>query len=297
MSKINLHTHSQHSLDGNLDINDIISECLNNDISYLSVTDHDNCDTYLDLDLDRINSDITLIYGMEADAIINDVTYDILCYGFDLKKVSAWAKEQYGTIASRQMKIYIKLVEICKKLKLVLNDSIPYDSEKEFAHAAVFRMLESAQENKSFLKKYDISSTGDLYRLSTMDCDFPLYIDMNIVWPTIEVLSKVIHDNGGKLFLAHPYKYAKGINVHEMLDSCSHYIDGIEICNEPENQEQVNWLYDYAKQNDLLISAGSDFHGSKGHDDMNVDYLSEEMEKDIESWISKIPGKVKILKK
>jgi len=296
MSKINLHTHSKHSLDGNLDINRIVNECFTNGISYFSVTDHDNCDTYADLDIEKINNDGTLVYGMEADAIINNVTYDILCYGFELDKVSAWAKEQYGTIASRQMKIYSKLVEVCKSLNLILDDSIFYDSEKEFAHAAVFRMLETTNKNQSFLNKYNISSINDFYRLSTMDCDFPLYIDMSIVWPTIEVLSKIIHDNGGKLFLAHPYKYVKKMNIEEMLDSCLQYIDGIEICNEPENQEQVNYLYDCAKKNNLLISAGSDFHGFENQSNINVNYLSEEMEKDIESWINKVPGKIKILK-
>lgn len=296
MSKINLHTHSKYSLDGNLDINGIVNEGFTNGISYLSVTDHDNCCAYADLDFDNIDDAGTLVYGMEADAIINDVTYDILCYGFKLDKVSTWAKEQYGTIASRQMKIYAKLVERCNSLNLVLDDSIPYDSEKEFAHAAIFRMLGTTGKNQSFLDQYDISSINDFYRLSTMDCNFPLYINMNIVWPTIEELGKIIHANGGKLFLAHPYKYTKEMNIDEILDSCSPYIDGIEICNEPENQEQVNHLYDYAKRNNLLVSAGSDFHGSKSHSNMRVDYLSEEMEKDIESWIYKVPGKVKILK-
>ena len=98
MNKINLHTHSKHSLDGNLDINEIIKQCLENNITYISITDHDNCDTYKDLDLNKTNNKCTLVYGMEADAIIDNVTYDILCYGFELDNVSAWVKNQYGTI-------------------------------------------------------------------------------------------------------------------------------------------------------------------------------------------------------
>lgn len=297
MSEINLHTHSKHSLDANLDINELVNKCFANGISYLSITDHDNCDTYLDLDLNKITNNGTLIYGMEADAIINDVTYDILCYGFELDKVSAWAKEYYGTIASRQMKIYNKLIEVCKKLNLNLEDSIPYDSEKQFAHAAVFSMLGAKDENQRFLNQYNISNINDFYRLSTMDSNFPLYIDMNIVWPKIEVLSKIIHDNGGKLFLAHPNKYTKGIDVGEILDSCSPYIDGIEISNEPENDEEVKHLYEYAKQKGLLVSAGSDFHDSENHRNVNVSYLNDEMENDIKNWINEVPGKINILKR
>ena len=125
-----------------------------------------------------------------------------------------------------------------------------------------------------------------------MNREFPLYIDMSIVWPTIDVLSKIIHENGGKLFLAHPYKYAKGLDVDKILDSCSSYIDGIEICNEPRSEVEVNHLYEYSKEKGLLVSAGSDFHGSKNHSNLNVDYLSNEMEKDIIKWINDVPGKI-----
>ena len=141
MSKINLHTHSKYSLDGNLDGNELVNECLDDGISYLSITDHDSCDVYLDLDLNKIVDNVTLVYGMEADTIINDETYDILCYGFELEKVSAWVKNYYGTVASRQLKIYNKLIELCRKLNLKLDVSIPYDTEKEFAHAAILRMF------------------------------------------------------------------------------------------------------------------------------------------------------------
>ena len=294
MEKINLHTHSKHSLDGNLDINEIINEGFENGISYLSITDHDNCDTYLDLDTNRINKSGTVIYGMEADALINNVTYDILCYGFDIDKVNSWAKEQYGTIASRQTKIYKKLEELCKTLNIKLDTSTPYNPEKEFAHVAVFRMLETTTKNKEFLSKYNIENVNDLYRESTMNTEFPLYFDMSIVWPKIETLAQVIHENGGKIFLAHPYKYSKNIEVDKLLNSCLSYIDGIEISNEPKNAEEVNYLYNFAKENNLLISAGSDYHGSENHKDFNVNYLTEDMEKDIENWIKEINGKIQI---
>ena len=294
MGKINLHTHSKHSLDGTLDINEIINESFNNGISYLSITDHNTCDAYLDLDINKINKNGVIIYGMEADSLINNVTYDILCYGFDLNKVNSWAKEQYGTIESRQTKIYAMLEELCEKLNLKLDKSNPYNPEKEFAHAAVFRMLEISNENKDFLSKYKIENVNDLYRESSMNKDFPLYIDMSIVWPKIETLSRIIHENGGKIFLAHPYKYAKNVEVDKILNSCLSYIDGIEISNEPKNAEEVLYLYNFAKENNLLICAGSDYHGSEEHKYFDVEFLTENMEADIKRWIDEVKGKVTI---
>lgn len=294
MEKINLHMHSNYSLDGNFDINRIINESFSNGISYLSITDHDNCNAYFDLDTTKIKQSGTLIYGIEADAIINNITYDILCYGFDLNKIHLWSKTQYGTIVSRQLKIYNKLKDLCKNLDMKLNTSIPYNPEKEFAHAAIFRMLESYPYNKEFLHKYNIKNVHDLYRESTMNTRFPLFFDMSIVWPKIETLSQIVHNNGGKIFLAHPYKYAKNIEINEILNSCLPYIDGIEICNEPKNAEEVKFLYNFAKKNNLLISAGSDYHGSENHNTLNVNYLTAEMENDIKDWISNISGKIQI---
>lgn len=292
MGRINLHMHSKYSLDGLLGVNELVSECFNDSIDYLSVTDHDNCDVYFDLDIKQIKGSGTLLYGMEADAIINDVTYDILCYGFQLDNVSEWAKKQYGTISSRQNKIYNELLRICENLNLQLDNSIPYNSNNEFAHMAIFRMLNN-NENKKFLEKYDILNGSDLYRLSTMDKSFPLYVDMHIVWPTIEELSEIIHNNGGKIFLAHPYKYAKNLSVDSILEQCSAYVDGIEIYNETNNEEEVKYLYDYAMKNNLLISAGSDFHGSKKHSSLDVN-LSLDMEKVILKWINEVEGKIDI---
>ena len=290
MSKVNLHIHSKLSLDGSLTINDIIDKCITIGISYISITDHDNCDTYKELKTSLHDKQCTLIYGIEADAIIGDITYDILCYGFNIDNVSKWAKEQYGTIETRQTKIYNKLVELCKESKIELDNKKTYIPSEEFAHTAIFRMI----KNADFFKKYNISSVNEFYRLSTMDKNFPLYINMNIVWPTIDTLSKVIHDNGGKIFLAHPYKYAKGLSVAKLLDTCSSYIDGIEICNEPKNEAEVKHLYDYAKKNNLLISAGSDFHSIKRNETLNTEFLNDEMINDIKEWIQSVPGKVEL---
>ena len=294
MIKFNLHTHSKYSLDGKLDTNEIINEGFKKEISYLSITDHNTCDAYLDLDINKIEGSGIIIYGMEADALINNVTYDILCYGFDVNKVNAWAKEQYGTVESRQTKIYKKLEELCETLGIKLDTSITFNPKEEYAHAAIFRMFEAAAENKEFLQKYNINNVNDLYRASTMDTKFPLYIDMSIVWPTIEKLGEVIHENGGKIFLAHPYKYTKNSNIEELLNSSAPYIDGIEIYNELKSFEEVEYLYNYAKKNKLLMSVGSDFHGNEKHNKLEVDYLQKNMQKDIENWIDKVKGKIEI---
>ena len=272
--KINLHTHSNYSLDGEFDVQYLIDFLKKKSFDVISITDHDTCEAYKHIDDD---SDINIITGIEADAIVNNHTYDFLCYNFKLDEVYNYAKYKYESVDKRQMKIFNALVQKAKDNNINLSDVNSYDSKKEYAHAAIFRMLE-----EDFLEKYNIKRMSDLYRISTIDTSFPLYIDMHIVWPDISELLEIIHKNNGKVFLAHPYKYNK--DVMEVLEDVKDYVDGIEICNNPNSKEEVEFLYNYAKNNNLLISCGSDYHGNNRYG-LECEYLSNEMINDILNWI------------
>lgn len=273
--KINLHIHSNCSLDGDYDINELIRRFINEGFDIISITDHNTCEAY-----NKIvkNKDIKIITGIEADAIANDCTYDFLCYNFALEEVSNYASLKYKTVEQRQQKIFDAMIDKCKEQKIKLKNVMSYTPSLEYAHSALIRIID-----KKFLKKYNIKTQGDLYRLSTIDKTFPLYIDMHIVWPDIKELVDVVHKNNGKVFLAHPYRYNKPVT--EVLNDVKDYVDGIEISNNPNNQKEVEFLYKYAKENNLLVSCGSDYHGDDNHN-MDCNYLTDEMIDDITSWIN-----------
>ena len=272
--KINLHTHSNYSLDGEFDVQYLIEFLKKKDFDIISITDHDTCEAYKHIEKE---TNINIITGIEADAIINNHNYDFLCYKKKKKKVYNYTKEKYEAVDKEQLKIFNALVQKAKDNNINLSNIDSYDSKKEYAHAALFRMLD-----KNFLEKYNIKSINDLYRTSTIDSSFPLYIDMHIVWPDIKELLEIIHKNNGKVFLAHPYRYNK--DVIEVLEEVKDYVDGIEICNNPNNKEEVEFLYNYAKNNNLLVSCGSDYHGNNRYN-IECEYLNDDMIKDILNWI------------
>ncbi len=72
------------------------------------------------------------------------------------------------------------------------------------------------------------------------------------------------------------------------------YIDGLEICNEPKNEEQVTYLYEFAKKHNLLIFTGNDFHGSEKHTEVGVNNINETMEQEILSWVNKTTNKIEL---
>ena len=149
----------------------------------------------------------------------------------------------------------------------------------------MYRMMIKVPQTKEYLESLDINSVDDYYRKSTTEDDCLFYIDMSIVWPTIEELKEIMHKNNGLIFLAHPTQYKKYISPEELLEITSGSIDGIEISNKTGSVEEIEFLYDYAKENNLLISAGSNFHGNHEESKVGAENLTPEMKQDIIKWI------------
>ena len=84
--------------------------------------------------------------------------------------------------------------------------------------------------------------------------------------PSLDEVITIIHENGGILFLAHPYVY-KMKNTEEFLDNLyDEYkdIDGIECYYYDFTKEQIDYIKDFSEKRNLMISGGSDFHGNPG---------------------------------
>ena len=73
---------------------------------------------------------------------------------------------------------------------------------------------------------------------------------------------KLIHLLGGKLILAHPYKYNHDLKGEDLLKLVieNAYIDGIECFHSYHNEQEIKTLLEYASKYNLLVSAGSDYH-------------------------------------
>ena len=82
--------------------------------------------------------------------------------------------------------------------------------------------------------------------------------------PSIKEIVKLIHENSGIAFLAHPYQY-KFTDTESFLDKLYNEVnlDGIESYYTTFNEKQTNYLLDFAKKRNLLISGGSDYHGTR----------------------------------
>ena len=268
--KINLNLQSDYSLKTKGTVQEVLDEFRDFDI--VSIADHNSVKSCYDLK----NTSVKCITGLEADAVVGEYTFDYLCYGFNVPEVDAWVSKKFMTIPERQKLIFDRLVKICQEKGIVLDMSAAYVPEKEYAHDAIFRMLPN-----DFKKQNKLANTDDFYRKGTMDKSFPLYLNMNFLWPDLKELIEVIHNNGGLIFLAHPKRYKFDYKL--ALELNKDLVDGIEISNQPESQQEVDELYAYAISHGLKVTYGTNYNGLS-HTEKEPTYVTSEHEKALLSW-------------
>jgi len=288
MNSIDLHNHSKYSIDGEYSSKDLVDLALKKGIKYLSISDHDDIRAIKDaLDYSK-NKDITIIPGIEISSSINGIGLHILGYGIDYtsqefidrmnfvkesnigygKKLLNKAHE-YGFFFNDE-EVY-KLRDdglICEEMlgEVILNDSRNDNNEelKEFRNNGIY------SDNPAF----------NFYKVLTT-IGKPLYVeyDFNL---DIKETEKLIHNNGGKMFLAHP-----GHNIKKdesiLKEIINYGLDGIEVFSSYHDKETIEFYYSKAKEYNLYMSVGSDFHGhSKPSIKMgSIDYDKNELNKTI----------------
>ena len=269
--KINLNLQSDYSLKTKGTVQEVLNEF--HDFDIISIADHNSVKSCYELK----NTSVKCLTGLEADAVIGEYTFDYLCYGFNVQEVDAWVSKKFMTIPERQKLIFNRLVKICQEKGINLDMSVPYVPEKEYAHDAIFRMLPA-----DFKQQNKLANTDDFYRKGTMDKSFPLYLNMNFLWPDLKELIEVIHKNGGLVFLAHPKRYKFDYKL--VLELNKDLVDGIEISNQPESQEEVAELYDYATSHNLKVAYGTNYNGLS-HTEKEPLYIIPEYEMALLSWV------------
>ncbi len=78
-------------------------------------------------------------------------------------------------------------------------------------------------------------------------------------YPDVNFVLDLIHSSKGVAVMAHPYLYDNIDLLQDLIDAGK--IDGIEVNHFSANNEQRENLMKTAKENNLIITGGSDFHG------------------------------------
>lgn len=264
---IDLHIHSKYSIDGILGIDELLSKAEKNNLDYFSVTDHNNVNAYK-IDIPKYKNLFSgkIINGVEINSKILQYPVEILCYGYDIDKIEDYLQSYFSD--KKKLKLHIDKVKflfsIADKLGFKYDKKVlDINSVTTYATEVFYEEITKYPENKAKFPSEAWDDQSLFYRKYFMNPDNKLwYFFTKDAWPDSKELIKKIHEFNGLAFLAHPLEY-KYKNIKKILDIVvKQKIDGIECYHLSAQGENNKFLLDYAKTHNLLISGGSDFHGT-----------------------------------
>lgn len=158
------------------------------------------------------------------------------------------------------------MMNSCKKNNIIIDD-LKYDAKDGWPIDIIFPEIKKHEENKKYFTVDEWNNIDVFFNSCITNREFPVFVDFSIHYPNAKVVSDEVKKAGGKLFLAHVYKYnLKG--PLEFINSLKkdNLIDGVEVYHSSFLDEQTETLEKYCTENKLLMSGGSDCHGEKKPD-------------------------------
>ena len=245
---IDLHSHTNYS-DGELHPNELIERALENKVKYLAITDHDTTAALDNVTLSLVNSDLTLIPGVEISTNWDNLEIHIL--GLHIERSS----EEISTLLlDQQQKRKVRSLKISKALEAVgIHGCAEYlDSlncvSRSRNHIAQFLVDQGkAKDKRQAFKKY-LGKKGKVHHKSE--------------WCSIESAITAIRAAGGLAVLAHPGVYGLGkAKLGRLITEFSqHGGAGMEVSCPSLPRDQLLKMATLCMENDLWASVGSDFH-------------------------------------
>jgi len=253
-----LHIHSNYS-DGKLSPEEIVDLAVKRNIKCISITDHDTINSQYVVNKYADNNRIKVVSGLELSSLYENVEIHILCYFIDIENenLKLSLDRIKNTRQDRAKKIIQKLNEINININIEDIDKQAYNRSIGRLHIAKLIMQKGyASSIKEAFQKYLIK-------------DRPAFVERNKI--DYKEAMKLIRDAKGIAVLAHPGEIYKNVFVEKLIKSLKMYgLRGIEVFHPAHSPKATNDYYNLAKKYSLLITGGSDCHGTSINNDYGL---------------------------
>ncbi len=251
MKPVDLHTHSTCS-DGTVTPTGLVRLAQEKGLSAFALTDHDTTKGLEEAMAAAAGTDIEVIPGIELSTIYGEKDVHIVGLFFDYQSAEFKVAIQ-EFVDAREMRNR----RMCEKM-CAAGLPIPYDELMEANPGAVVTRANMA---KFLLQKGAISNIKEAFDKYIGD-DCPFFIPREKITPKKAV--EFLRQYHGIPILAHPFQYQLGDEgletlVQELKDAGLMGIEAYYSKHTPEMTAQIQAL---GAKYDLLLSGGSDFHGT-----------------------------------
>ena len=275
-----MHLHTKHS-DGKFNVNDTVKIAKEKNIKVISITDHDCIDGVEQaINISR-NLDMTCISGLELSCrndnekilFPKDISIHILAYNLDYEKEELQKYLQKYHFDRKQI-LFDLITDLSSQGFDVKYEDISVIAGCQMRIQDIINHINSSFESKVKKEKYVQMANSYYTKLFERDC-------------VLSEAIKIIKKAGGIPVLAHAFFSYKDYDVitnskDDVLALINYLyelgIEGIEVFYSRFNKAQTEWLLEIAQKNCLMITAGSDFHGSplrKGMMDYEIEQIKD----------------------
>ena len=249
---IDLHTHTNFS-DGTDSPTQLINKALAAGISILGLTDHDSISGWQEA-ITALRPGISLVPGSEISCQTSDgISVHILGLLFDSENL-----ELMGTMQATRENRHGRMAKIITRLNEAGIDISMQDVLDQLAEGATLGRphLADALVKKGVVVSRDEAFTQMLHNKSKY------YVSHYSPLP--EVAIKMIKAAGGVSVIAHPMASHRGrtISLETFGSLIDAGLDGVEVDHRDHSPDEKTQLIELAKQNDLVMTGASDYHGN-----------------------------------
>jgi 3',5'-nucleoside bisphosphate phosphatase len=249
---IDLHIHSTFS-DGAYSPSDLVKLAIRNGVNVVALADHDTVSGIPDAVSAGLAQGVEVIPAIEISVQFESFRdVHLLGYGLDFNNSGFLARiAEFQAHREQRNHQIVELVnrqlEIENKPAINIKDVLAY-ARDTIGRPHIARVL---------LDKRYVSSIEEAFQQYLVPCNVPKQY-----WLMDDAIME-IHRIGGIAVLAHPTSICKDLTELRRIITDLKYmgLDGIEVFNNMGWPQEIEFLRRLAEELDLLITAGSDFHG------------------------------------
>ncbi|MGB9824127.1 MAG: PHP domain-containing protein [Candidatus Hydrothermia bacterium] len=259
MYRCDLHLHTTKS-DGLYTPKDLVYYLYSKGIKFLSITDHDSIEGIEEASEEAEKLGMTVIPGIELSAEYKNEEVHVLGYFIDIRSLELQRYLEKLREARRDR--FIKIIEKLRDLGMEIRvDLSSFDKNQSIGRPHVA---------KEMVKQGYVSSVEEAFAKYLGDGG-PAYVKKFKI--SVPEAIDIIHSSGGVAVIAHPGLLNRMIEVINVAIASG--VDGIEVFHPKNPPYTESTLLEIAFKNNLLVTGGTDFHGTLDEQDYFNDFKLE----------------------